>query len=75
MPTPIDHLSIIPANRHLTGAEIEMVTLPERERRLKRVVDALRTDFDYIFIDTPPSLGLLTINALVASNGVIDLKL
>ena len=69
--TPMDHLSIIPANRHLTGAEIEMVTLSERERRLKRIVDALRADFDYIFIDTPPSLGLLTLNALVAADTIL----
>ena len=71
MKTSIDHLSIIPANRHLTGAEIEMVTLDQRERRLRRVVDELRSDFDYIFIDTPPSLGLLTLNALVAADTIL----
>src|SRR5437868_1042341 len=64
--TNIDHLSLVAADRHLTGAEIELVSLPERERRLKNVVDRLRGEFDYIFIDTPPSLGLLTLNALVA---------
>jgi chromosome partitioning protein len=69
--TNIDHLSLIPSDRHLTGAEIEMVSLPERERRLRRVVDALRPEFDYIFIDTPPSLGLLTLNALVAADTVL----
>jgi len=69
--TPIDHLSIIPADRHLTGAEIELVTLTQRERRLQRIVNALRPDFDYIFIDTPPSLGLLTLNALVAADTVL----
>jgi chromosome partitioning protein len=69
--TNIDHLSLIPADRQLTGAEIELVTLSGRERRLRQVVDALRSDFDYIFIDTPPSLGLLTLNALVAADSVL----
>ncbi len=69
--TAIDHLSIIPADRHLTGAEIELVGLPERERRLRRITDELRARFDYIFIDTPPSLGLLTLNALVACDAVL----
>jgi chromosome partitioning protein len=69
--TVVDHLSLAPANRHLTGAEIELVPLADRERRLRRVVDAWRADFDYIFIDTPPSLGLLTLNALVAADRVL----
>ena len=71
LPTSVDHLSIIPANRHLTGAEIDLVTLEAREYRLRRIVDALRPDFDYIFIDTPPSLGLLTLNALVAADSIL----
>jgi len=71
VPTDVDHLAIIPADRHLTGAEIELVTLEARERRLRRVVDRLRSAFDFIFIDTPPSLGLLTLNALVAADRVI----
>jgi cellulose biosynthesis protein BcsQ len=50
---------LIPTDRNLTGAEIELVPMPERERRLKRVVDALRPSFDYVFIDCPPSLGLV----------------
>src|SRR4029079_1822273 len=69
--TNIDHLSIVPANRDLTGAELELVTLPHRERRLRSFVEALRADFDYIFIDTPPSLGLLTLNALVAADTLL----
>lgn len=69
--TNIDHLSLVAANRDLTGAEIELVGLPEREYRLRRVVDQLRSEFDYIFIDTPPSLGLLTLNALVAADTVL----
>jgi len=69
--TTIDHLSIIPANRELTGAEIELVTEDQRERRLRRVLEPLRGEFDYIFIDSPPSLGLLTLNALVAADSVL----
>ena len=69
--TPVEGLSLLPANRSLTGAEIELVTLSERESRLKRVLDPLRGRFDYILIDSPPSLGLLTLNALVAADAVL----
>jgi chromosome partitioning protein len=62
---------VIPADRNLTGAEIELVTTTAREHRLRRVVDVLRSDFDLIFIDSPPSLGLLTLNALVAADSVL----
>jgi chromosome partitioning protein len=71
LPTGVDHLSLIPADRDLTGAEIELVTLPQRERRLAHVLERLRPHFDYIFIDTPPSLGLLTLNALVAADTIL----
>ena len=71
LPTTIDNLFLIPANRNLTGAEIEMVTFKERERRLQRITESLRSRFDYIFIDCPPSLGLLTLNALVAADAVL----
>lgn len=69
--TGVDHLSLIPADRDLTGAEIELVTLDGRERRLARLLESLRGRFDYIFIDSPPSLGLLTLNALVAADSVL----
>jgi chromosome partitioning protein len=69
--TRVANLFLMPADRNLTGAEIELVMLPERERRLRRVVDQLRPRFDYILIDCPPSLGLLTLNALVAADAVI----
>jgi len=69
--TAIDGLSIVPANRHLTGAEIELVMLDRREHRLRRLLEPIRDGFEYVFIDTPPSLGLLTLNALVAADGVI----
>ena len=69
--TPVERLFLIPADRNLTGAEIELVALPDRERRLERVLARLRDRFDYIFIDCPPSLGLLTLNALVAADAVL----
>jgi chromosome partitioning protein len=69
--TQMSGLSLLPADRNLTGAEIDLVTLPRRESRLKRVLDPLRDRFDYVFIDTPPSLGLLTLHALVAADAVL----
>jgi chromosome partitioning protein len=71
LPTPVEQLSAIPADGNLTGAEIELVSLPERERRLRRILEPLRGRFDRIFIDCPPSLGLLTLNALVAADSVL----
>jgi chromosome partitioning protein len=71
LPTQVENLFIIPADRSLTGAEIELVSMLAREQRLKRIVDALRGDFDDIFVDCPPSLGLLTLNALVAADAVL----
>ncbi len=71
LPTQVENLFIIPADRSLTGAEIELVSMLAREQRLKRIVDALRADFDDIFVDCPPSLGLLTLNALVAADAVL----
>jgi chromosome partitioning protein len=69
--TAVAQLSIIAADRNLTGAEIELVTMPEREHCLRRVLDPLRDSFDFVFIDCPPSLGLLTLNALVAADAVL----
>jgi chromosome partitioning protein len=69
--TSVERMFVIPADRSLTGAEIELVSLPDRERRLQRVLDPLRARFDYLFIDCPPSLGLLTLNALVAADAVL----
>jgi len=69
--TDVDRLTLIPADRNLTGAEIEMVPLPRREERLRDLIAPIRDQFDYIFIDCPPSLGLLTLNALVAADAVL----
>jgi chromosome partitioning protein len=71
IPTAVPGLSIVPADRNLTGAEIEMVPLPGRESQLRRFLTPLRDRYDHIFIDCPPSLGLLTLNALVAAEGVL----
>jgi chromosome partitioning protein len=70
VPSAVKGLALMPSDRNLTGAEIELVSLPGREGRLRRLLDPLRERFDFIFIDTPPSLGLLTLNALVAADSV-----
>jgi chromosome partitioning protein len=69
--TAFENLDIIPSNIELTGAEVELVNEEERETRLKRGLEPVRKDYDYIFIDSPPSLGLLTLNSLVASDSVM----
>jgi len=69
--TRVQGLSLIPADRNLTGAEVELVGLEDRERRLQFLLAPLRELFDFIFVDTPPSLGLLTLNALVAADAVL----
>jgi chromosome partitioning protein len=71
IPTGIDQLTLVPADRNLTGAEIELVSFAAREERLRTLLTPLRDEFDYIFIDCPPSLGLLTLNALVAADAVL----
>lgn len=69
--TEFEGLDVMPASIDLAGAELEIADEPHRESKLKSVLDTLRHDYDYIFIDCPPSLGLLTINALCAADGVI----
>ncbi|MHB1046777.1 MAG: ParA family protein [Thermoanaerobaculia bacterium] len=70
-PTELAGLSLIPASRDLVGAEIELVGVEEREFLLARKLDGLPEEFDYVFVDCPPSLGLLTLNALTAADGVL----
>ena len=69
--TVCDGMFILPADRNLVGANIEMVNWENREYRLRTAVDAIRNDYDYILIDCPPALDLLTLNALVAANSVL----
>jgi chromosome partitioning protein len=71
LPTSIEHLFVIPATRDLAGAEIELIPLDDRDRRLRALLDPLRERFHFILIDSPPSLGLLTLNALVAADTVL----
>jgi chromosome partitioning protein len=69
--TTTERLSLIPATRDLSGAEIELISVDDRERRLKKLVAQLHDEYDFVIIDSPPSLGLLTLNALVAADRVL----
>jgi chromosome partitioning protein len=69
--TGFQNLDIAPCNINLTGSEIELVGALSRETRLKRALEAIKAQYDFIFIDSPPSLGLLTLNSLVASDSII----
>ena len=71
MATPIEGLDVVPATRALAGAEIELVALPARERRLAASLAEVNRRYDRILVDCPPSLGLLTVNALTAADGVL----
>ena len=69
--TGIPNLWILPASTNLVGAEIELVEIEQREYRLKSALEKVKYDYDYIFIDCPPSLGILTVNSLTAVDSVI----
>ena len=69
--TPLDGLTLLPSSIALAGSEVELAVVEQRERRLRRVLASLVNDFDYIFIDCPPALGLLTVNALTAADSVL----
>ena len=69
--TMIKKLDVCPANINLAGAEVELVSMMSRETRLKNAIDTVRDDYDYIFIDCPPSLGLITLNSFTASDSVL----
>ena len=70
-PVEIDGVFVVPATIQLAGAEIELVSAFSRETKLKAILDGVRGDFDFVIIDCPPSLGLLTINALTAADGLL----
>jgi chromosome partitioning protein len=71
LPTQIHNLWLLPATIQLAGAEIELVSIMSRETKFKRMLDKVKYAYDYILIDCPPSLGLLTINSLTAANSVL----
>ncbi len=71
LPTMMDKLWLVPSNRQLVGAEVEFVDIEAREYRLRRCLEPLRNSYEFVFIDCPPSLSLLTVNGLVAANGVM----
>jgi chromosome partitioning protein len=67
----INNLDLIPSHIDLVGAEIEILNMPERERKLKKVIEKINNKYDYILIDCSPSLGLITVNALTAADSVL----
>jgi chromosome partitioning protein len=71
LPTAIDNLTLVPATRDLAGAEIELISMDARDRRLRAFLEPLRARYRFIILDCPPSLGLLTLNALVAADTVL----
>jgi chromosome partitioning protein len=71
LPTQIERLHLLPAHRDLVGAEVELVSTLAREFRLREALEAVRSEYDFILVDCPPSLGLLTINGLTAADGVL----
>jgi len=71
LPTELDHLTLLPSDRDLTGAELELAAAEAREYRLREALRVLEPDFEFIILDCPPALGLLTLNALCAARAVI----
>ena len=71
LPTGVDGLSLVPSSISMAGAEVELASSDQRERRLARLLTGLADDYDYILLDCPPSLGLLTVNALTAADAVL----
>ncbi len=71
LPTAVETLFLVPGSKNLIGANLELVAMPEREFRLKEAIEPIRQEYDFILLDCPPALDLLTLNALVASDGLL----
>jgi chromosome partitioning protein len=71
LPGPLPNLDVVPSTVSLAGAEIELAPVEARERRLRRLLETVSKDYDYVLVDCPPSLGLLTVNALTAADSVL----
>lgn len=69
--TQVENLHIVPSGKHLSGAEVELVDLPRREHRLRDTIEPIRDRYEYIIVDSPPSLSLLTVNGLAAGDSVL----
>jgi chromosome partitioning protein len=69
--TDMPYLELLPCSRSLAGLEVQLISQPQREKRLSKVLEAVRGDYDYIFIDSPPSLSILTLNVLAAADSVL----
>ncbi len=69
--TQVENLHIVPSDKHLAGAEVELVDVPRRENRLRDTIEAIRDRYEYIIVDSPPSLSLLTVNGLAAGDSVL----
>jgi chromosome partitioning protein len=70
-PTQLENLSIVPSGADLAGAEVELISVGQRERRLQQAIAGVRDQYDFILLDCPPAVGLLTVNALTAADGVL----
>ncbi len=70
-PTSMPFLEILPCSRSLAGLEVQLMNQPQRERRLSKVLELIKADYDYILIDSPPSLSLLTLNVLTSADSVL----
>ena len=71
LPSQIEHLHVLPAHRDLVGSEVELVSTLAREYRLKEALESIRSEYEFLIIDCPPSLGLLTVNGLTSADGVL----
>src|SRR5690606_22557582 len=69
--SPVGGYDVLPANRELSGAEIDLVGMEERESQLKQAIESVRGEYDFILVDCPPTLSMLTLNGLTAAHGVI----